>query len=136
MRGQYQHLSNLYVLRGIGGIDCHIGDIVTRQGFDACIEFGSTFGIALETDVAEVRLYQSGLQVRHADGRIGHVDAQSVGERLHSRFRGTIVATACVGSIASHRTHIDDMTVVTCHHTRHHKTRHRQQTLDICVDHR
>ena len=71
MRCQYQHLGNLYVLRSIGGIYGNVGNIITRQGFDALIYRGGPVVITVESDIAEVRLHQSGLQVRHADGGIG-----------------------------------------------------------------
>ena len=40
MGGQDQHLGNLYVLRGIGGKDGNIGNIISRQGLDAFIDRG------------------------------------------------------------------------------------------------
>ena len=73
MGGQNQHLGNLHVLRRIGSIDSHVGNIIARKGFDALIDISSTVAVAVETDITEVGLYQSGLQVGHAHGSIGHI---------------------------------------------------------------
>ena len=78
MSGKNEHLSNLYVLRSIGGIDSHIGNVVASQGLDTLIYIGSTIVVTAETDIAEVRLNETGLQVRDADGRIGNINAQTV----------------------------------------------------------
>ena len=43
---QYQHLGNLHMLRGIGSIDGHVGNIVGCQGLDALIELGGALGMA------------------------------------------------------------------------------------------
>ena len=74
MGGQYQHLSNLDVFRRIGGKDSHVGNIITCQRLNTFIDIGGTIIVAMETDIAEVCLYKSRLQVRHADGGIGDVD--------------------------------------------------------------
>ena len=64
---QYQHLGNLDVGRSIGSIYGNIGNVVTSQRLDACIEFGGSFLIALEADVAEIRLDKSRFEVRNPD---------------------------------------------------------------------
>ena len=56
MGGQYQYLGSLYVLRGIGGKDGDVGNIISRQGLDAFIDRGGPVVVAVETDVAEVGL--------------------------------------------------------------------------------
>ena len=88
---QYQHLGYLYVLRGVGGIDGNIGNVVARQGLDAFIDRSGSFVVSVETNVAEVGLYESRLQVRHADGGIGYIDAQAVGKCFHG-FTAAFVA--------------------------------------------
>jgi hypothetical protein len=66
MRCQYQHLGNLYVLRSIGGIYGNVGNIITRQGFDALIYRGGPVVITVESDIAEVRFCQSLSPCRHS----------------------------------------------------------------------
>ena len=102
MGSQYQHLGYLYVLRGIRGEDGYIGNVVARQRLDAFVDCGGTVTVAAEADVAEVGLHKSGLQVRHADSRVGNVDAQTVGECFHGSLGGTVDIAAGVGCIASH----------------------------------
>ena len=79
MGGQDKHFGYLYVSRGVGGIDGHIGNVVASEGLDALIEFGSAVGIAVEADIAEIGLYEAGLEVGDADSCVGHIDAESIG---------------------------------------------------------
>ena len=136
MCGQYQHLGYLDVRWRVGSEDSHVGDVIARQWLDAFVDVGSTVGIAVEADVAEVSLHQSRLQVGHADGSICHVNAQTVGECLYSGLCGTVDIAAGIGCIASHRPYVDDVSAVAFHHGRHHEARHGQQTLDVGVYHR
>ena len=48
MRSQYQYLGNLYVFGGIGGIDRHVRNVVTRQWLDALVDVGSPFRIPMK----------------------------------------------------------------------------------------
>ena len=80
MGGQYEHFGNLHVLWGVGGKDGNVGNIVARHGLDAFIDRGGPVVVSVETDVAEVGLHKSGLQVRHTDSSIGDIDAQTIGE--------------------------------------------------------
>ena len=75
---QDEHLSNLHMLWGIGGIDSYISDIVTCQRLDALIEFGCAFCISMETDVAEIGFYQSWFEIGDTYCRIGYIDAKSL----------------------------------------------------------
>ena len=120
----------------IGGIDGDIGDVVARQRLDALIDIGGAVIVTMEADVAEVGLDEAGLQVSDADGRIGHVDAESVGQCLHGSLSGAIHVATGVGGITGYGTHVDDVTAVALHHPGHHEARHRQQSLDVGVDHR
>ena len=103
MSSQNKYLGNLDVLRSVGCKDGYIGNVVTRQRLDAFVDISSTFVVAVESDVAEIRLYKARLQVGNADGCIGYIDAQSVGERLHGSLCGTIDIATGISSIASHR---------------------------------
>ena len=84
MCGQNEHFGNLHMGWGIGSIDGHISDVVTSEGFDALVKFCSTVGIAMEADIAEVGLHEAWLEVGDADGRVGHVDAETVGEGFYA----------------------------------------------------
>ena len=90
----------------------------------------------MEADVAKVGLHQSRLDIGHADARVGRVDAQSVGDHLHRRLRAAIDVAVGVGSVASHRTDVDDLATVALHHARHQRAAHVEQALDVGVDHR
>ena len=48
MSGQDEDLGNLHMLRRIGSIDGHIGDVVASEGLDAFIDIGSTVAVAME----------------------------------------------------------------------------------------
>ena len=75
MCGKDKHLGYLDVGRGIGSIDGNIGNVVARERLDALIDIGGPVVVTVETGVAEVRLDKSRLQVRHADGGMGHINA-------------------------------------------------------------
>ena len=38
MSGQYQYLGYLYMLRGVGRIDRHVGNVVAGKGLDALLQ--------------------------------------------------------------------------------------------------
>ena len=78
MGGKDQHFCNLYVLRGIGGKDGNVGNVITSKGFDAFIDIGCTIVVATETNVAEVGLHKSGFQIRYADSSVGYVNTQTI----------------------------------------------------------
>ena len=59
--GKDEHLGNLYVGRGIGSIDGHVGYVVASQWLDALVDTRCTVGIAMKADIAEVRFHKSGL---------------------------------------------------------------------------
>ena len=61
LSGEDKHLGNLHVSGCVGGIDGHVSDIVAGQWFNALIDIGGTFRVAVETGVAEIRLHQTGL---------------------------------------------------------------------------
>ena len=74
MGSENQHLGNLDMGRGIGSKDGDIGNIIARQWLNAFIDICRSVAIAMETDVAEIRLDQARLQIGDTDGRIGHID--------------------------------------------------------------
>ena len=135
MSGQNEYFGNLHMRWGIGSKDCHIGDVVAREGFDALIEFGSTLGIAVEADVAEVGLYEAGLEVGDADSGIGHIDAETVGEGLHGSLCGAVDIASGIGGIARYAPYINNVSAVARNHLGYDEACHREQTLDIGVDH-
>lgn len=89
MGGEDEYLGNLDVGWGIGCIDGYIGDIVTRQWLDALIEFGGTIGIALKTDITEIRLYKAWLEVGDT---YGGVSATSIRRPSERAFTAAFVA--------------------------------------------
>ena len=78
MGGQNQHLGYLDMSGCVGGIDGHVCDVIASQRLDAFIDIGGTVVVAMKADVAEIRLYEAGLQVGDADSSVGHVNAQAV----------------------------------------------------------
>ena len=89
----------------------------------------------MEAYVAEVGLYQSGLQVGDANGGIRYVDAQPVGNGFHRCLGSAIYVAAGVGCIARHTAYVDDMAFVAFHHARHYKACHGEQSLDVGINH-
>ena len=66
MGGQHQHFSYLHVGRSLGSIETHVGDVVTRQGFDAFVDIIGSLLVAMETGTAEVGLHQTRLHIGNA----------------------------------------------------------------------
>ena len=85
MSGQHEHFGYLDMLGGTGGIEGYVGDIVTRERFDALIDFHGTVIVAMESNAAEVCFNKSWLDIRHTHTRMGHVDTQSVATSWHNR---------------------------------------------------
>ena len=126
MGSEDEHFGYLHVLGGVSGIDGHICNVIARKRLDALVELGSAGCITMETDVAEVGLDEAGLEVGDANSCIGHVDAQSVGEGLHSCFRGTVYIASSIGCIACYAPYIDNVSTIACNHTGHNETCHRE----------
>ena len=126
MCGQYQHFCNLYMSRSIGRINSNVGNIVARKRRDALVNIRCAIGVTAKTNVTEISLNKTRLQVRNTDGCISNINTQSVRKSLHSSLCGTIYIASSIGSIAGNRPDIDNVTTVTCNHTWHDKTRHRQ----------
>ena len=123
------------MLWGTGSIEGYVCHIITIQWFDATIHIVGTAGIAMETHVREVGLHQSRLHVGNTHLGVSHVNTQSIRDGLHSRLGSTIHVATRIGSIASHTTDVDDMTMVSSHHPRHNETGHGEQALDIGINH-
>ena len=119
----------------IGGIDGNVSNIVASKGLDTFIDIGSTIMVAMETDIAEVCLHKTRLQIGDTDGGVGHIDTQSIGKCLYCGLRGTIHIAPCVCGIASNRTHIDNVSAIALHHTWYNEPRHGQQTFDVGINH-
>ena len=112
MGGKNRHFGYLHMLGRVSHIDGHIGDVVARERLDALIHLGGAVCVSMKTDIAEVRLHQSGLEVRHANSGIGHIDAKTVRNGLDSSFSGTIDIASRIGRIARNRTDIDNVSAV------------------------
>lgn len=80
MGGENQHLGYLDMLGSAGGIECHVGNVVARQWLNATVNIVGTLAVAMETDVGEIGLHQSRLDVGYANAGMSHVDAQTVGD--------------------------------------------------------
>ena len=78
MGGKHEHLGYLDMGWSLGSIEGYVTDVIPRKRLDAFVHFFSTLLITVETNVREVRLHESGLDIRHADGCVCHVDAQAV----------------------------------------------------------
>ena len=78
MGSKDEHLGNLDVGRSISGKYGNIGNIIARQRLDALIDTCSTIVIPMETDVAEISLDKTRLQVSNTDSRISYIDAKSI----------------------------------------------------------
>ena len=63
MGSQDEHLGYLHVSGSVSSIDGHIGNILASEWLDAFIHTCSTLLIAVEADVAEIGLNQSGLEI-------------------------------------------------------------------------
>ena len=77
MCSKHQHFGYLYMLGGACCIECHVGYVVAYERLDTLIYIVGTLVIAMETDVGEVGLNESGLQVSHSYTCMGNIDAQS-----------------------------------------------------------
>ena len=75
VRSEDKYLGYLHVLGRISCIDCYIGYVVACERLYALIYVGCPCLVATEADIAEVGLYKSWLQVCHAYGCVGDVDA-------------------------------------------------------------
>ena len=81
MCGKHQHFSYLHMLGSTCCIERHIGNVVAYERFDTLIDIVGTLVIAMEADVGEVGLNESGLQIGYSYTCMGYVNAQSVGTR-------------------------------------------------------
>ena len=134
--GKDEHLGYLYVYRCGGGIECCIGDVVAREGRDAFIYVAGPPAVAVEASDGEVGLHESGLEVGDAQGSVGEVDAQPVGERFDGGFGGAIDVAVGVGGIAGHRADVDDMSLSAADHTGDDESCHSEQTANVGINHR
>ena len=135
MSGEDKHLGYLDMSGSIRGIHCDISDIIACEWLYAFIHVSSTLCVAMEADVAEVGLNESWFQIGYADGRVGHINAQTIAQCLYCSLGGAVNVTTSVGSIASHRTHVDDMTTITSHHAWNNEASHGEQALDVSINH-
>ena len=135
MCGKHQHFGYLHVLGSACCVERYVGNVVAYERLDALIYIVGTLVIAMETDVGEVGLNESGLQVGHSYTCMGYIDAQSVGKGLDGSLCSTVDSASGISCIASYTTYIYHMTVVKAHHLRHHKASHVEQSLDVGVNH-
>lgn len=135
MGGENQHLGYLNMLGSAGGIECHVGNIIASQWLNATVNIVGTLGVAMETDVGEIGLHQSRLDVGNANAGMSHVDAQTIGDGFYCTLGGTVHISARIGSIASHTSDVDDMTTIAFHHAGNNEPGHGEQTLNVGIYH-
>lgn len=58
---QDEDLGNLDMCRRTGSIEADIGNVIAVEGLDAFVYVVGTLRVAMEADVGEVGLYESGL---------------------------------------------------------------------------
>ena len=135
MCGKHQHFGYLHVLGSTCSVERHVGNVVAYERLDALVYIVGTLVVAMETDVGEVGLNESGLQIGHSYTCMGNIDAQSVGKCLDGSLCGTVDSASGISRIASHTTYIYHMSVVKAHHPGHYETCHIEQSLDVGVNH-
>ena len=121
---EYQHFGNLNMLRGICCIDGNIGDIITCQWLDAFVYISSTLVVTVETNIAEICFHKTRFQVCNTDSGISHVYSQTIGKSLDRSLCSTIDIASSIGSIASHRPNVDDVTTIAFNHARNNEACH------------
>ena len=135
MRGQNEHLSDLYMLRSTGGKVCYLCDIVAIERRDAFVHVISTLCVTMEANIGEIGLYQSRLDIGDSQSGIGDVNAQAISDGLDSCLSSTIDVTTGISGITRYAANIYNMPVVAFHHIGYYEARHREQTFDVGVDH-
>ena len=123
------------MLRSTGSIESHIRNIITIQRFDTLINTGSTLIITMETDIREIRLHQSRLDIGNTHLGMSHINTQAIGDCLDGSLGSTIYITTSVSCITSHTTYINNVSMITLHHTRNNQTSHSKEALDIGINH-
>ena len=134
--GEHEHFCHLHVRGRTCCIQRHVGYVFARQRFDTFIDVVRPLFVAVETGNAEVGLYESGLDVRNAQGRGREVHTQAVRQGLHRCFGGAIDGATRVVSIASHGANVDDMPFAALDHGGHYEPRHHQKGGDVGLYHR
>ena len=66
MGGKDEHLCNLHMLGCAGGIESHVGNVVTGERLDAPIDIVGALCVTMEAHIGEVGFHESGLDVGHA----------------------------------------------------------------------
>ena len=95
-----QHFGYLDMLgQGSSEIN-HLGHIVARERTKPFIHVVGRSLIAPETHYGEVRLHQSGLDVRHTYGSIHQIYTQTVRQGLYRRLAGTVHAPAGISIVS------------------------------------
>ena len=123
------------MFRSTGCIESHIRNIITIQWFDTLINTGSTLIISMETDIREIRLHQAGLDIGNTHLGMSHINTQAIGDCLDGSLCSTIYIATSVSRITSHTTYINNVSMITSHHTRNYQTSHGEESLDIGINH-
>ena len=123
------------MLRSRSCIEGNIGYIIAIERSDALIHIVGTLIVAMEADIREVGLHQSWFYIGNTYLGMCHVDAQTIGDSLNGSLGSTIYIATRIGSITSHTTYINNVSVIALHHTRHYQASHGEQPLDIGIYH-
>ena len=86
MGGEHEDFCNLHVLRSVGDVESHVGYVGAGEGVYSFVDIIGTFVVAMEADVAEACLHESGFDVAYADVGGRKVDSQTIGECLDGGF--------------------------------------------------
>ena len=113
----------------------HLGHIVARERTKPFIHVVGRSLIAPETHYGEVRLHQSGLDVRHTYGSIHQIYTQTVRQGLYRRLAGTVHAPAGISIVSGNGPHVNDVSPAPLHHAGHHEARHGQEGFHVRVYH-
>ena len=126
---------NLNVSRSARSVEDHIGDIGAGKRLDSLVDIAGAVLVTVEADAAELGLDQTRFDVGHPHRRVGQIDPQAIGQRLHGSLGGAIDISASVGGISGDTSDVDHMAPGAFHHARNDQARHCEKPLDVGVDH-
>ena len=66
---------------------------------------------------------------------MSHINTQAIGDSLDGSLGSTIYIATRVSRITSHTTYINNVSMITSHHTRNNQTSHGEESLDIGINH-
>ena len=66
---------------------------------------------------------------------MSHINTQAIGDCLDGSLGSTIYIATSVSCVTSHTTYINNVSMITLHHTRNNQTSHSKEALDIGINH-